>query len=181
MDLFFYLFGVCVFFTREQEQHENVERLNELSLNESSSTSNNKGGGGGALSSPDFPAGPSNSNTENCVKTGNGSVTSGDMAGSSSTTIGDGGGGGGLDASGGVESPVAENETALAIKKRSYVISELVETERDYVRDLKEIVEGYLAIMRDPNSEIPMPDDLRGGRDKIVFGNMEAIFEWHRE
>jgi triple functional domain protein len=67
------------------------------------------------------------------------------------------------------------------MKKRRYVLQELVETERDYVRDLGEIVEGYLALMRDPNSDIPMPEDLKGGRDKIIFGNMEAIFEWHRE
>jgi hypothetical protein len=66
-------------------------------------------------------------------------------------------------------------------KKRSYVMRELVETERDYVRDLREIVEGYMPIMRDPNADIPMPDDLKGGKDKIIFGNMEAIYEWHRE
>lgn len=68
-----------------------------------------------------------------------------------------------------------------AEKKRSFVIRELVETERDYVRDLKEIVEGYMAIIRDPNSELQKPEDLVGGKDKIIFGNMEAIYEWHRE
>jgi len=78
------------------------------------------------------------------------------------------------------EAPV-ENELALLEKKRSYVFHELVETERQYIIDLKEIVEGYMRIMRDPNSEIPMPEDLRGGRDKMVFGNLEAIYEWHRE
>jgi len=74
-----------------------------------------------------------------------------------------------------------EDEVTLAVKKRRYVLQELVETERDYVRDLGEIVEGYMAVMRDPNADIPMPEDLRGGRDKIIFGNMEAIYEWHRE
>lgn len=73
------------------------------------------------------------------------------------------------------------NPSEEAAKKRTYVIRELVETEKDYVRDLREIVEGYMAIMRDPNSELSMPDDLRGGKDKIIFGNMEAIYEWHRE
>lgn len=68
-----------------------------------------------------------------------------------------------------------------ACRKRSFVIRELVETERDYVRDLREIVEGYMAIIRDPASDIQLPEDLRGGKDKIIFGNMEAIFEWHRE
>lgn len=92
-----------------------MDRLNELSLNESSSSTSNVTAKG--LSSPDsYPAGPS---SEHFLKTGNGSVTSGDMGGSSTV----GGEASGSDSAGGasgsVESPVAENETALAIKKRS--------------------------------------------------------------
>lgn len=45
-----------------------------------------------------------------------------------------------------------------ACRKRTYVIRELIETERDYVRDLREIVEGYMAIIRDPNSDIALPE-----------------------
>jgi kalirin len=97
---------------------------------------------------------------------------------------------GGVSASGGVtnESEMSEVNSAGALnpaeeaaKKRIYVIRELVETERDYVRDLKEIVEGYMAIMRDIDAEIVIPEDLCGGKVKIIFGNMEAIYEWHRE
>lgn len=68
-----------------------------------------------------------------------------------------------------------------AIAKRQFVIRELVDTERDYVNDLKHIVEGYMALMRNPDCEISLPEDLRGGKDKMVFGNLEAIYEWHRE
>lgn len=71
-------------------------------------------------------------------------------------------------------------ESAM-LAKRQFVIRELVETEKDYVNDLKQIVEGYMSLMRDPESEVPLPDDLRGGKDKMVFGNIEAIYEWHRE
>lgn len=70
---------------------------------------------------------------------------------------------------------------STAIAKRQFVIRELVDTERDYVNDLKQIVEGYMALMRDPECEIPLPEDLRAGKDKMVFGNVEAIYEWHRE
>lgn len=70
---------------------------------------------------------------------------------------------------------------SIAIAKRQFVIRELVDTERDYVNDLKQIVEGYMALMRNPDSEFPLPEDLRGGKDKMVFGNIEAIYEWHRE
>lgn len=78
-------------------------------------------------------------------------------------------------------SDTAEGEEESALQKREYVIRELVETERDYVRDLRLVVEGYIALMRDPECEIPMPEDLRSGKDKMVFGNLEAIYEWHRE
>lgn len=68
-----------------------------------------------------------------------------------------------------------------ALQKRAYVMKELVETEEKYVEDLKMVCDGYLAHMRDPECSIPMPEDLRSGKDKIVFGNIEAIYEWHRE
>ena len=83
------------------------------------------------------------------------------------------------------ESSVTDNSSASselsAIQKREYVIRELVHTERDYVHDLREVVEGYMALMRDSDCEIVMPEDLKGGKDKMVFGNVEAIYEWHRE
>ncbi|XP_034255517.1 kalirin isoform X2 [Thrips palmi] len=68
-----------------------------------------------------------------------------------------------------------------AMHKREYVIQELIETERDYVRDLQLVTEGYMTLMRDPDCEIPMPEDLLGRKDKMVFGNLEAIYEWHRD
>lgn len=74
----------------------------------------------------------------------------------------------------------AETEESI-LQKREYVIRELVETEQDYVRDLSLVAEGYMRLMRDPECDIPMPEGLRGGKDKIVFGNLEAIYEWHRE
>lgn len=67
------------------------------------------------------------------------------------------------------------------LAKRQFVIRELVDTEKDYVNDLGEIVDGYISLMRDTDCEIPLPEDLRGGKDKMVFGNIEAIYEWHRE
>lgn len=41
------------------------------------------------------------------------------------------------------------------------------------------LFQGYINLMR--NEEIPVPEDLKNGKDKIVFGNIEAIYEWHRE
>ena len=29
--------------------------------------------------------------------------------------------------------------------------------------------------------EIPMPEDLREGKDRMIFGNLEMIYEWHKK
>lgn len=74
-----------------------------------------------------------------------------------------------------------ENDAELSLKKRMYALRELVHTEETYVQDLSLIVDGYIREIRDPDSDIPMPDDLKGGKERMVFGNVEAIYEWHRE
>uniref|UniRef100_A0A8C4W3B8 Trio Rho guanine nucleotide exchange factor n=1 Tax=Gopherus evgoodei TaxID=1825980 RepID=A0A8C4W3B8_9SAUR len=53
----------------------------------------------------------------------------------------------------------------------------LVETERDYVRDLIALdIQGYMALMKEDG----VPDDMKG-KDKIVFGNIHQIYDWHRD
>uniref|UniRef100_A0A668T4K2 non-specific serine/threonine protein kinase n=1 Tax=Oreochromis aureus TaxID=47969 RepID=A0A668T4K2_OREAU len=61
-------------------------------------------------------------------------------------------------------------------KRRHYVLLELVETERDYVRDLGSVVEGYMSRMKEEG----VPDDMKG-KDKIVFGNIHQIYDWHKD
>lgn len=72
-------------------------------------------------------------------------------------------------------------KTENPLEKRQYVLQELISTEEAYVRDLSMIVEGYIATMRDPDCEIPMPEDLKDGKDKLVFGNIEVIYDWHKK
>ena len=43
-----------------------------------------------------------------------------------------------------------------------------------YIKYMKETKEA-----EDP--EICMPEALREGKDRMIFGNIEAIYEWHRE
>ncbi|XP_032800941.2 triple functional domain protein isoform X3 [Petromyzon marinus] len=69
-----------------------------------------------------------------------------------------------------------DERRAGTLRRRQYVFQELVETERDYVRDLGYVVEGYMAVMR----EDWVPDDLKG-KDKMVFGNIHQIHDWHRD
>lgn len=73
------------------------------------------------------------------------------------------------------------NTVELSLKKRMYALKELVTTEESYVQDLSLIVDGYIKEIRDPDCDIPLPEDLKGGKERMIFGNLEAIYEWHRE
>ncbi|XP_041665389.1 triple functional domain protein isoform X6 [Cheilinus undulatus] len=68
-----------------------------------------------------------------------------------------------------------ERRTSI-LKKRHYILLDLVETERDYVRDLGLVVEGYMCRMKEEG----VPDDMKG-KDKIVFGNIHQIYDWHKD
>ncbi|KAL3284862.1 hypothetical protein HHI36_019000 [Cryptolaemus montrouzieri] len=67
------------------------------------------------------------------------------------------------------------------LKKREFVLKELVDTEEAYVKNLALIVDGYMKTMKDPECEIQMPEDLAEGKHKMVFGNIEAIYDWHKD
>ena len=63
-------------------------------------------------------------------------------------------------------------------------LQEFLETEMMYVQDLAQVY-TYITFMRESKEkeepEIPMPEELRQGRDRMIFGNIESIYEWHRE
>uniref|UniRef100_A0A3Q1DDM1 DH domain-containing protein n=1 Tax=Amphiprion ocellaris TaxID=80972 RepID=A0A3Q1DDM1_AMPOC len=69
-----------------------------------------------------------------------------------------------------------EEERKSALEKSMYVLKELIETEKHYVADLGLIVEGYMATMNSKG----VPEDMKG-KDKIVFGNIHQIFDWHKD
>ncbi|XP_052565340.1 triple functional domain protein-like isoform X2 [Culex pipiens pallens] len=75
----------------------------------------------------------------------------------------------------------AEQGIEDILRKRMFALRELVTTEDAYVNDLSQIVNGYIAEIRNPNSTVLIPDDLKGGKERMVFGNIEAIYEWHRD
>lgn len=68
-----------------------------------------------------------------------------------------------------------------ALQNRMFAIREIVSTEQDYIQDLGLIVNGYIPLMRDPKSEIKIPKDLRDGKEKLIFCNIEQIYKWHKE
>uniref|UniRef100_A0A8C1QHJ2 Uncharacterized protein n=1 Tax=Cyprinus carpio TaxID=7962 RepID=A0A8C1QHJ2_CYPCA len=57
-----------------------------------------------------------------------------------------------------------------------FVLNEMVQTERDYVKDLGVIVEGFMRRI----GEKGVPEEMTG-KDKIVFGNIHQIYDWHKE
>ncbi|XP_062321600.1 rho guanine nucleotide exchange factor 25 isoform X2 [Osmerus eperlanus] len=69
-----------------------------------------------------------------------------------------------------------EEDRRSALEKSIYVLTELIETEKLYVEDLGLIVEGYITTM----SNQGVPEDMKG-KDKIVFGNIHQIYDWHKD
>uniref|UniRef100_A0A3B3SLI1 non-specific serine/threonine protein kinase n=1 Tax=Paramormyrops kingsleyae TaxID=1676925 RepID=A0A3B3SLI1_9TELE len=57
-----------------------------------------------------------------------------------------------------------------------FVLNELIQTEKDYVRDLGIVVEGFMKRIEEKG----IPEDMKG-KDKIVFGNIHQISDWHRD
>ncbi|KAL0978371.1 hypothetical protein UPYG_G00169600 [Umbra pygmaea] len=70
----------------------------------------------------------------------------------------------------------SEEDKRSALEKSMYVLTELIETEKLYVEDLGQIVDGYMATMTSEG----IPEDLKG-KDKIVFGNIHQIYDWHKD
>uniref|UniRef100_UPI00358F163C rho guanine nucleotide exchange factor 25-like isoform X2 n=1 Tax=Myxine glutinosa TaxID=7769 RepID=UPI00358F163C len=68
----------------------------------------------------------------------------------------------------------AEEQKQGALRAREFVLHELAETEKNYVHNLSCVVEGYMSIMREEGS----PEGMKG-RDKIIFGNIQQIYDWH--
>ncbi|XP_017066377.1 kalirin isoform X4 [Drosophila eugracilis] len=73
------------------------------------------------------------------------------------------------------------SDKAAALKKRQCALAELMSTEETYVKDLSVIVNGYMAEINNTNSDIPLPENLKGGKIKLVFNNIKDIYEWHRD
>ncbi|XP_067460366.1 kalirin isoform X4 [Thunnus thynnus] len=67
-------------------------------------------------------------------------------------------------------------QRAKAMRGRMFVLNELIQTEKDYVKDLGIVVEGFMKRIEEKG----VPDDMKG-KDKIVFGNIHQIYDWHRD
>ncbi|XP_056611720.1 kalirin isoform X2 [Triplophysa dalaica] len=69
-----------------------------------------------------------------------------------------------------------QEQKAKALRGRMFVVNELIQTEKDYVKDLGIVVEGFMKRLEEKG----VPDDMKG-KDKIVFGNIHQIYDWHND
>ncbi|XP_077071255.1 kalirin-like [Siphateles boraxobius] len=67
-------------------------------------------------------------------------------------------------------------QKAKALRGRMFVLNELIQTEKDYVKDLGIVVEGFMKRIEEKG----IPDHMKG-KDKIVFGNIHQIYDWHKD
>lgn len=67
-------------------------------------------------------------------------------------------------------------QRAKAMRGRMFVLNELIQTEKDYVKDLGTVVEGFMKRIKEKG----VPENMEG-KDKIVFGNIHQIYEWHKD
>lgn len=72
------------------------------------------------------------------------------------------------------------DQSVKKINRRRKLLQELVDTEKDYVYHLKLLVNDYLELLASVNP-IPVPASLSDGKFRIIFGNVGAIYEFHRE
>ncbi|XP_075274361.1 putative guanine nucleotide exchange factor MCF2L2 isoform X8 [Opisthocomus hoazin] len=72
---------------------------------------------------------------------------------------------------------MSESDENLSTRK-SHIINELIETERVYVEELQNIIEGYASQMDNPNLVHLIPSALQNKKE-ILFGNLPEIYEFH--
>ncbi|KAM7356198.1 rho guanine nucleotide exchange factor 25-like [Cochliomyia hominivorax] len=64
------------------------------------------------------------------------------------------------------------------LKYKYPTIGELIDTEKEYVKRLSAIVDGYIQEYR--NENITIPEDLKGHDKHLIFRNIEEIYFWHK-
>uniref|UniRef100_A0A8C8SWB0 Trio Rho guanine nucleotide exchange factor n=1 Tax=Pelusios castaneus TaxID=367368 RepID=A0A8C8SWB0_9SAUR len=67
-------------------------------------------------------------------------------------------------------------EKRKSARRKEFIMAELIQTEKAYVRDLRECMDTYLWEMTSGVEEIP-PGIVN--KELIIFGNMQEIYEFH--
>ena len=70
-----------------------------------------------------------------------------------------------------------EEKMGRLAQKREYIMAELLQTEKTYVRDLRECLEAYLREMTS-GAEEEIPAGILN-KEHIIFGNLQELYEFH--
>nr|XP_039274741.1 kalirin-like isoform X3 [Styela clava] len=71
-----------------------------------------------------------------------------------------------------------EEEKRRLQRRKECIMTELLQTERVYVKDLDDCIRHYVSEMKSGRYDIPM--GIRG-KENIIFGNIDQIFSFHNE
>ncbi|CAG5121035.1 unnamed protein product, partial [Candidula unifasciata] len=69
-------------------------------------------------------------------------------------------------------------EKRKSARRREFIMAELLQTERTYVKDLEICINSYMKPMSDPSINVP-PGIV--GKEHVVFSNMDEIYEFHKD
>lgn len=75
-----------------------------------------------------------------------------------------------------VSKEISEEKRKCA-RKKEFIMAELLQTERTYVKDLEICIESFLKDMKNGSN---VPKKLVG-KEEIVFGNIEDIYQFHKQ
>lgn len=76
-----------------------------------------------------------------------------------------------------VVSKEISEEKRRSQRKKEFIMTELLQTERTYVKDLEIVIETFLKEMKSGSN---VPKKLVG-KENVVFGNIEDIYTFHKE
>lgn len=68
------------------------------------------------------------------------------------------------------------SDNRKSVRKKDYIMAELLRTEKTYVEDLKLCIDTYLKDFRSNQDNLP-PNLV--GKENLLFGNIEQIYEFH--
>uniref|UniRef100_T1GTU6 DH domain-containing protein n=1 Tax=Megaselia scalaris TaxID=36166 RepID=T1GTU6_MEGSC len=83
-----------------------------------------------------------------------------------------------------ISSREMNEEKRKSARRKEFIMAELMQTERSYVKDLETCITVFLGEFRNAgtNSNAPnAPPQALMGRERILFGNIEEIFNFHQK
>nr|KAG5714838.1 hypothetical protein BaRGS_000326 [Batillaria attramentaria] len=69
-------------------------------------------------------------------------------------------------------------EKRKSARRREFIMAELLQTERTYVKDLENCMHTFMKSMTVPSNNVP--NGIQG-KERVIFGNMDEIYDFHKD